>query len=301
MLTSNSLPPKDMGYGNRYVSLHYDQSYRTNDPQKEDFNRWFYTEGRIDKLGIFGDFARKYIVENLDELRTKHWSELGKTVIYEFYKAAGKEPPSWINIIKKADVVQESTEDRISEIRGFLEQTILEGHRKIYGTDYGIDLRNKLRQCLQSRGTPYLAEVTNKLKGEREETTKVVIIRNIIPELQRRKITGITTLTTLANEIPGFKYRLMRLTKYTKPEKLAYGSYNDLLKFLGWPAEEEEKVEIEKTADSPKVGLYRIEEGKDVFSCHYCGGEGDLWQMNSHICNNTGESKNTETSGDEST
>ena len=99
----------------------------------------------------------------------------------------------------------------------------------------GMDLRDKLRQCIQGRGTPYLAEVTNKLKSETKETTKVVIMRNIIPELQRRKITGITTLTILVNEILGFKYRLMRLTKYTKPEKVAYGSYNDLLKFLGWP------------------------------------------------------------------
>ena len=90
MLTSNPLPPKDMGYRNRYVSLHYDQSYRTTDLQKEDFNRWFYAEGRIDKLGVFGDFARKYIMENPDELRTKHWSDLGKIILSQFYKAAGR-------------------------------------------------------------------------------------------------------------------------------------------------------------------------------------------------------------------
>ena len=245
MLTSNPLPPKDMGYRNRYISLHYDQGYRTSDLQKETFNRWFYTEGRVDKLGIFGDFARKYIIENPDELRTKHWSDLGKTILFEFYKAVGKEPPVWISILEKADVVRESTEDRISEIRGFLEQAIIEGHRKIYGPLPGMDLRDKLKQCIQGRGTSYLAEVTNKLKSERKETAKVVIMRNIIPELQRRRITGITTLTTLANEIPGFRYRLMRLTKYTKAEKVAYGSYNDLLKFLGWPAEEEEVVREE--------------------------------------------------------
>jgi hypothetical protein len=283
ILTSNPLPPKDMGYGNRYISLHYDQGYRTTDLQKEDFNRWFYTEGRVDKLGIFGDFARKYILEHPEELRTKHWSDIGETILSEFYQAVNKEPPAWVSILEKADVVKESTENRISEIRGFIEQAILEGHRKIYGPSYTMDLRDKLRQCLQLRGTPYLAEVTNKLKSETKETPKVVIMRNIIPELQRRKITGITTLTTLANEIPGFKYRLMRLTKYTKAEKVAYGSYNDLFKFLGWPAEEEE-VEKEKTDDALRAGLYMIEQGKDMFACHYCGGTGDRWKMQSHFC-----------------
>ena len=285
MLTSNPLPPKDMGYRNRYVSLHYDQCYRTTDPQKEDFNRWFYTEGRIDKLGIFGDFARKYIIENPDELKTKHWSELGKGILSEFYKVVCKEPPVWISTLEKADVVKESTEDRISEIRGFLEQAILEGHRKIYGPCYGMDLREKLKQCLQGRGTPYLAEVTNKLKSETKETTKVVIMRNIIPEIQRRRIVAVTTLTTLANEIPGFEYKSMRLSKYTKPEKLAYGSYDDLLKFLGWPNMDEEEQEKEKPDDPLRPGLYRTELEKDWFACHYCKAEGDLWKMQSHFCN----------------
>ena len=129
------------------------------------------------------------------------------------------------------------------------------------------------------------AEVTNKLKNETKETPKVVIMRNIIPELQRRKITGITTLTTLANEIPGFKYRLMRLTKYTKAEKVAYGSYNDLLKFLGWSITNDEQPEKEEKADPLRAGLYVIEQGKDIWACHHCGGTGDSWKMQSHFCN----------------
>jgi hypothetical protein len=148
-----------------------------------------------------------------------------------------------------------------------------------------MDLKEKLKQCLQGRGTPYLAEVTNKLKGERKETTKVVIMRNIVPEIQRRRIVGITTLPMLTNEIPGFKYRLMRLGKHTKPEKLAYGSYNDLLKFLGWPNMDEEEPEKEKPDDPLRPGLYRTELEKDWFACHYCKGEGDLWKMQSHFCN----------------
>jgi hypothetical protein len=236
ILTSNYPPPQDPAYRIRVVPLHFDKSHETTEQEKEEFNKWYYEENRIDKLGVLGDFAAKYIIVNPDTLRKQVWSEIGKMILVEFYKAVGKDPPEWIELLVKDNVVEQASEETYFELRGFLEQAIVDGYRKDFKIDPNTGSETfdaRIKHCLTYRTVPFLLEHYN----TKTDKTDIVITYNIIPELLKRKIPNITSLSVLANEIPGFRYGLVKING--KPMKVAYGSHDDFRDFLSCEIEEE--------------------------------------------------------------
>jgi hypothetical protein len=140
------------------------KSHQTTDEEKEKFNQWFYTGKRIDKLGIIGDFAAKYIITNHGILTELTWSEAGKRILQEFYKIAGKESPEWIELLEKPNVMEETNDDTYFGLRGFFEQAIMEGHRKYTNDLNGMEVsfETKLSNCIEHRAVPYLFKLANK-------------------------------------------------------------------------------------------------------------------------------------------
>ena len=52
------------------------------------------------------------------------------TILKEFYKSVDRDPPEWIDLIAEQTIVEELSEERQFELRGFLQQQILEAYRR---------------------------------------------------------------------------------------------------------------------------------------------------------------------------
>lgn len=89
MFTSNGSPPKDAAYRLRYPPIFFERILETTDDEKKEFNLWW--NSNIRKLGIFGDFAARYIMDNPNLLKEFRWYEIGQKIIEELYKACDKE------------------------------------------------------------------------------------------------------------------------------------------------------------------------------------------------------------------
>lgn len=210
------------------MPLRFDKIHETTDQEKEEFNKWAYEDGNIYKLGTLGDFATKYIMTNPNILKNS-WDEIGKAILTRFFNIVGQPAPDWINLIEKENVIEQSNDETYFELRGFLEQAIIEGYHKdfrIDPNDMDITFETRLLRCLQYRTIPYLLEHEPKGNTGKE----IVITWNIIPELLKHKIPNISTLVGLAAEIPGFKYGLVKINGQSK--KVVSGKYGDFMNFL---------------------------------------------------------------------
>ena len=64
IFTSNPQPPRDPAYRRRFIIIQYTDSDKLTAEEKKEFKRWLIEEDRIEKLGVLGDFAAKYIIEH---------------------------------------------------------------------------------------------------------------------------------------------------------------------------------------------------------------------------------------------
>jgi hypothetical protein len=137
------------------------------------------------------------------------WHKPGEIILKEFYRAVGKEPPTWIELVAEQSAVQESNEEKHFELVGFLRHMIQEAYRReaIAERYTGIEvtLLMKTNHCLENESVPFLYEHKRNNGGEVE----VVITSNIFSELKRYNRFQVTssnyTLAALASEIPAFK------------------------------------------------------------------------------------------------
>ena len=63
------------------------------------------------------------------------WHKPGEIILKEFYKAAGKEHPLWIELCIHKMQVQDSNEEKHFELVGFLRHIIQEAYRANIYTD----------------------------------------------------------------------------------------------------------------------------------------------------------------------
>ena len=61
---------------------------------------------------------------------------------------------------------------------------------------------------------------------------KILITWNVIPEFLKAKVPNITTLPSLATEIPGFKYGNVKIAGLKKAKKVVHGNYDDFVNFI---------------------------------------------------------------------
>jgi hypothetical protein len=244
MLTGNPAPPVDPAYKIRVIPMEFYKEYDTSDEEKEEFNEWFYTQENIEKLGVIGDVSAKLIMENPELLRKSSWSDLGKYILERLYMSVNKPIPEWTNLLEKPNIIEQSAESTYFELRGFFNRVIIDNYRKdpiierdsdgriIYNDKIGLE--QKLNQCVTKKLIEYL--------HQRDDGT-IIITHDIIQELQRNKITNVTTMQSLAEEIPGFVYKNMKVNG--KVMRVVSGSYDDfLISFLNCKFEEDEELKI---------------------------------------------------------
>jgi hypothetical protein len=237
IFTSNPPPPRDPAYRRRFIIIQYIDSDKLTEEEKKEFKHWLLEEDRFEKLGVLGDFAAKYIIEHpalVLEFKDFQWHKPGEMILKEFYKAAGKEPPAWLELVAEQSAVQESNEEKHFELVGFLQHTIQEAYRRDAMTEgrSGIEatLKMKIDDCLRKESVPFLYE-HKRNKGEEDE---IVITANILSDLKRynRSQTNSSnyTLAALASEIPGFKVDQRKISGENK--KVACGSKEKFYEFL---------------------------------------------------------------------
>jgi hypothetical protein len=246
ILTSNSAFHSDPGFRSRIIYIVYtkDDKYWDEAQQKE-FDA-FMSKGRR-FLKVLGDFAARYILDNQHVLLKENpeecnWKGSAEFVLQEFYKAADLPIPEWISLfVEEANVtaaaIQDASETAYFELRGFLEQAIIDGYRNdpIFDARENhreVAFQEKLDRCLNKRLVPYLHNHLNRTK-----LSEVVITHDIIRELIRYKISNITTMQALAKEIPGFEYGSLKLNGNTR--RVVHGPYSDFTKFLNCSFDEE--------------------------------------------------------------
>jgi hypothetical protein len=236
IFTSNPPPPRDPAYRRRFIILQYTDADKLTEQEKKEFKSWLIEEDRIEKLGVLGDFAAKYITEHPDlvlDFKDSLWHKPGEMILKEFYKLVGKEPPAWLEFVAEQNAVQESNEEKHFELVGFLRHTIQEAYRRDAMSEVrsGIKttLQIKINYCLQSESIPFLFEH----KRNKGEEVEVVITANILSELRRynkSQTSNNYTLAALASKIPGFKVDQRKINGENK--KVACGSKAKFYEFL---------------------------------------------------------------------
>ena len=90
----------------------------------------------LDTLGILGDFAATYILENQEILLTSksNWIDIAKRILAEFFKAAGTGIPDWIEYFVEETQVQDAALEQEQIVRGFFVKTINETFSRNYRT-----------------------------------------------------------------------------------------------------------------------------------------------------------------------
>ena len=82
----------------------------------------------FDTLGILGDFAVNYILENQEILinNKTNWIDIAKRILVEFFKAAGMDIPDWIEYFVQETQVQDAALEQEQIVRGFFVKAINE-------------------------------------------------------------------------------------------------------------------------------------------------------------------------------
>jgi hypothetical protein len=228
IFTSNDPPPQDPAFQVRVLPIHFTKNYATTAAQKRAFEIWFYTEKRIDMLGVLGDFIAKYIILPNPEILKKDWLELSKYILTKFYQSVGRKPSKWFDIVSKEDVVEQSIEDAYFQLRGFFVNTIMDHYRKdfkIDPTETPKEIEDKLFNCLLFHTIPFMS-----LHDNQKGIAEIIITHNIILELLKHNIESVTSMDALATELPGFKRGPKKVNGKTM--KVVYGPYEDFRRFL---------------------------------------------------------------------
>ena len=90
ILTSNDLPPQDPAFRRRIIPIYYSKADEPSQEEIEQFNTILRTG--LDTLGILGDFAANYILENQEILVNckSNWIDIAKRILVEFFKAVDR-------------------------------------------------------------------------------------------------------------------------------------------------------------------------------------------------------------------
>ena len=108
ILTSNDLPPQDPAFRRRIIPIYFSKEDEPSQEEIEQFNALLQTG--LDILGILGDFAANYILENQEILinSKSNWIDIAQHILVEFFKTAGKEVPEWIDYFVQETQVQDA-------------------------------------------------------------------------------------------------------------------------------------------------------------------------------------------------
>ena len=232
ILTGNSVPPNDTGFKRRIIPIIFTEKDQYSEVEIKEFEKLFHERVKHE-LRYLGDFAVNYIMEHQQELLLdgkKDWKEVAEIILTEMYKSIDREPPEFIKFFEKESQLEDSKEDIDLLFRNFLLKQVNETYNKYYrniekdNIVSHLPFSNRLNFCLENHLIPFLNLVT--IDG----TSLIVITSDLIHEL-KQKISQISSLNEVASIIEGFKFGQKRIGG--KNAKTAYGTKDDLLKFLG--------------------------------------------------------------------
>jgi len=198
ILTSNDLPPQDPAFRRRIIPIYYSKDDEPSQEEIEQFNSLLRTDS--DTLGILGDFAANYILENQEILLNSQsdWKDIAKRILVEFFKTARKEVPDWIEYFVQETHVQDAALEQEQIIRGFFIRTINEAFSRNYRAltprediDEVINentIQKRLDFCCEKELIPFL----------RKKDGNLLILPDIMHELKNYRISSIIHLTQLA-------------------------------------------------------------------------------------------------------
>jgi hypothetical protein len=198
ILTSNDLPPQDPAFKRRIIPIYYSKE---DEPSQEEIEQFHLLLGTgLDTLGTLGDFTANFILENQDLLvnNKSNWMDAAKYILAEFFKAAGKEVPDWLEYLLQETQVQDAALEQEQIIRGFLVKTINDIFTRNYRTltpKEDIDevihentIERRLDFCCNKELIPFL----------RKKDECILILHDIMHELKSHRIYSIIHLTQLA-------------------------------------------------------------------------------------------------------
>jgi hypothetical protein len=219
ILTSNYRLPRDDALLTRFIPIHFSRKDDTTLKQKREFEKWLFDEGRIDTLGVLGDFAAKMILSNPNILLNNRWEDTAKIIITEFYEYACKDTPEWIDLIMEEDVSFQSDEETELELRAFLVNMINDGYNKFVRT-LPLESQNdtisraigdvskwtRLDLCIKNKIVPFLHYHQERYSNHQS----IAITSDIMSVLKKYDMRNITTLKDIADELD-FEYKSVKL------------------------------------------------------------------------------------------
>jgi hypothetical protein len=235
ILTGNTQPPSDSGYRRRIIPIQFTRDDEHTEQEIESFKRLM-----SDKVGpglcVLGNFAANYILDNQRNLildtNVVDWKLISREVLVQFYKAAGKSQPEWIDYFVQETQLADSKEETDLILRGFfisIVNDLYNKHRRsIDFLDKETEVPNmpfshRLNFCLQHRLIPFL----NPAVKQKE----IVITSDLMQELRRLRLDScISSLAELAKMIPGFEYGQKKLGGMNV--RAAYGDMSKFIEFL---------------------------------------------------------------------
>ena len=236
IFTSNPAPPRDDGYRRTSIIIHYSRQEQHTKEQALEFDKWI--TANLDKLGILGDFAARYITKYKPDIlfSGRENEDIEKEIITEFYKLVKKEKPGWLDLKVESNkaAVEDETEQPRFELRGFFIEAITNTYSKHYPRltpisiqkeqeERSVNLTTMLDFCLNKNLVPYL--------HRHNVNWQIMITADVLSELKRAgsEIEGLTHLTDLA-QLLGFEYKQKKI--HGKSVYAAVGDEGVFLNFL---------------------------------------------------------------------
>jgi hypothetical protein len=198
ILTSNDLPPQDPAFRRRIIPIYNSKEDEPSQAEIELFNSVL--KNGLDILGILGDFAANFILENQEILINTecNWIDTAKHVLVEFFKAAGTEIPAWVDYFVHETQVQDAALEQEQIIRAFFVKSINEMFNRNFRALTPREdleeiinkntLQKRLNFCCDNDLIPFL-----KIKDGH-----IMILHDIMYELKSCRINSILHLTQLA-------------------------------------------------------------------------------------------------------
>ncbi|MGC2384205.1 MAG: hypothetical protein WA631_13955, partial [Nitrososphaeraceae archaeon] len=198
ILTSNDLPPQDPAFRRRIIPIYYSKEDAPSQQEIDQFNSLLRTE--LDTLGILGDFAANYILENQEILVNgkSNWIDIAKLILVEFFKAAGQEVPDWIEYFAQETQVQDAALEQEQIVRGFFVKAINEAFSRNYRVlTPREDVNEVINKNTIERRLDFCCEM-DLIPFLRRKDGCILIFHDIMHELKNHRINSIIHLTQLA-------------------------------------------------------------------------------------------------------
>ena len=265
--TSNDPPSNDSAARRRFFAMQFVDNEAWTPEEKINYEKWMNevvvvdessgkgkSKSRREIFSVYGDFVASYVIKNPDLVlgySSYSWHEPATIILKEFYKSAGVEPPSWLDLLAEQTIIQEAKEERQFELRGFLRQCITKSYKdNLYAIpDSSFTISDSNGNSIRSTKEPEFIDILNyclrnktvqflhRIKRNHDLEDDIAITSNIKAEMKKqdRNLPSVT-METIAAKIPGFSYDSRWINK--EKIRVVYGPISKFREYLDYNIEE---------------------------------------------------------------